>query len=119
MSKCFWAVRELRLTGSREADKKKEEAGGELKRAFDDKMIEQRMNEDRQRVSILLKRWGNIHANFSQHKRRRENAWNIIWKDENGNYPEFDHLWETTSDLNSDDIEWMREERELVEQCQQ
>lgn len=64
---------------------------------LDKKLIEQRIEEDRER-----------------HKRLREMQWAVAARTEN---EEFERLWEETSDLGSDDFEVFREEAEEREQC--
>ncbi|KAI5781148.1 CTD kinase subunit gamma CTK3-domain-containing protein [Geopyxis carbonaria] len=67
------------------------------KRYFTDTVIQQRMEEDRER-----------------HKRLRENIWQIQEIQYEGHDPEFDKAWELASDLASDDFEIMKEEREIL-----
>ncbi|KAH0614680.1 uncharacterized protein H6S33_000316 [Morchella sextelata] len=79
-----------------------EEPGGEgrgpaTKRKFDDAIIQQRMEEDRER-----------------HKRLRENIWAVGYPEWEGHNPEFEKAWDQTSDLNSDDYEIMREENQTL-----
>lgn len=66
------------------------------KRKFDEKTINQRMNEDRER-----------------HKRLRESIWAISPPTPEAN-PEHDLSFETTSDLGDDDIEIMKEEQDTA-----
>ncbi|RPA80843.1 hypothetical protein BJ508DRAFT_362287 [Ascobolus immersus RN42] len=90
-------VDEMLVDRNREEQENQEQSSAKRRR-FDDKMIEQRMNEDRQR-----------------HKREKEHAWQVApptaEKDE-----EFEQLWANTSDLNEDDYEIMREENEILRQ---
>jgi CTD kinase subunit gamma len=51
---------------------------------------------------------------LSQHKRLRENIWQIPAPQFNAEDPEFEKAWEEASDLNSDDFEIMREENEIL-----
>ncbi|KAI5811257.1 CTD kinase subunit gamma CTK3-domain-containing protein [Peziza echinospora] len=67
------------------------------RRKFDEKIINQRMNEDRER-----------------HKRLRENIWAVPVVTHDSTHPEFDQFWETCSDLCEDDYEIMREENEIL-----
>ncbi|KAI5794109.1 CTD kinase subunit gamma CTK3-domain-containing protein [Pyronema domesticum] len=67
------------------------------RRHFDETLIQQRMEEDRER-----------------HKRLRENIWQIPPGPGNEDW-EFQKAWEEAeSDLNSDDFEIMREENEIL-----
>ncbi|PUU75264.1 CTD kinase subunit gamma CTK3-domain-containing protein [Tuber borchii] len=77
-----------------------EEPGNEgrnPKRKFDDSVIQQRMEEDRER-----------------HKRLRENIWAIPFPDGGLPNPEFEKSWDQVSDLNEDDYEIMREENQIL-----
>lgn len=88
------------LVARRKEDVEEEPQPGDIERnerKFDDKMIDQRMNEDRQR-----------------HKRKRENIWAVVWRTPDGEMPEFEQMWEETSDLCEDDYERMREENEIL-----
>ncbi|TGZ84005.1 hypothetical protein EX30DRAFT_393538 [Ascodesmis nigricans] len=64
---------------------------------FSESVIQQRMEEDRER-----------------HKRLRENIWQIPPQLEMSLDPEFEKAWEEASDLNSDDFEIMREENAIL-----
>ncbi|KAF8472104.1 CTD kinase subunit gamma CTK3-domain-containing protein [Kalaharituber pfeilii] len=79
---------DINLTANSDTDKK---------RKFDEKTINQRMNEDRER-----------------HKRLRENIWAIPPPSAENMNPEFELFWENCSDLGEDDYEIMREENEIL-----
>ena len=64
---------------------------------LDKKLIEQRIEEDRER-----------------HKRLREMQWAVPARTED---EEFERLWDETSELGSDDLDVFREEAEEREQC--
>ena len=64
---------------------------------LDKKLIEQRIEEDRER-----------------HKRLREMQWAVPNRTED---EEFERLWEETSEIGSDDFEVFREEAEERVQC--
>jgi len=49
-----------------------------------------------------------------QHKRLRENIWQVPAPEPESEDPEFDKAWDEASDLNSDDYEIMREENEIL-----
>ncbi|KAA8897810.1 CTD kinase subunit gamma CTK3-domain-containing protein [Sphaerosporella brunnea] len=74
-----------------------EEGEPRKKRLLSDSIIQQRMEEDRER-----------------HKRLRENIWQIPAPQFEAEDPEFEKAWEEASDLNSDDFEIMREENEIL-----
>lgn len=100
-----------------------EEPGGEgrgpaTKRKFDDAIIQQRMEEDRERVS-LSSGWKFVGycwplTEIVQHKRLRENIWAVGYPEWEGHNPEFEKAWDQTSDLNPDDYEIMREENQTL-----
>lgn len=90
--------------------------GAATKRKFDDAIIQQRMEEDRERVRpppLPLIRLLRTDVGC-QHKRLRENIWAIGYPDYDGQNPEFDRSWDQQSDLNSDDYEMMREENQIL-----
>ncbi|KAF8540855.1 CTD kinase subunit gamma CTK3-domain-containing protein [Trichophaea hybrida] len=78
-------------------DDDEEHAERQKRRRFSDTLIQQRMEEDRER-----------------HKRLRENIWQIPVTQSDAEDPEFEKAWEEASDLNSDDFEIMREENEVL-----
>jgi len=78
-------------------DDDEEHADRQKRRRFSDSLIQQRMEEDRER-----------------HKRLRENIWQIPATQLEAEDPEFEKAWEEASDLNSDDFEIMREENEIL-----
>jgi len=67
------------------------------RRRFPDNLIQERMEEDRER-----------------HKRLRENIWQIMPALSEEDDPEFEKAWDESSDLNDDDYEIMREENEIL-----
>jgi len=71
--------------------------GKDIKRKLDDSIIQQRMEEDRER-----------------HKRLRENIWAIPPPSDGLPNPEFEKAWDQVSDLNEDDYEIMREENQIL-----
>jgi len=85
------------LLSEREAESEANPTGASQKRKFDEKIINQRMNEDRER-----------------HKRLRENIWAIPLPTPENLNPEFEFFWENCSDLGDDDFEMMREENEIL-----
>jgi len=85
------------LLSEREAESEANPTSASQKRKFDEKIINQRMNEDRER-----------------HKRLRENIWAIPLPTAENPNPEFEFFWENCSDLGDDDFEVMREENEIL-----
>ncbi|KAL7267553.1 hypothetical protein RUND412_009855 [Rhizina undulata] len=67
------------------------------KRKLEEHLILQRMEEDRER-----------------HKRLRENIWATPFSEAPAHNPEFEKMWEETSELNDDDFEIMREENAIL-----
>lgn len=57
---------------------------------------------------------GTHRVDFEQHKRLRENIWQIPAHQAGVEDPEFDKAWDETSDMNEDDYEIMREENEIL-----
>lgn len=85
------------------------------KRYFSDAVIQQRMEEDRERVCLYYRAMeGKTYPNNEQHKRLRENIWQIQEIQFEGHDPEFDQAWELVSDLEPDDFEIMKEERDVL-----
>jgi len=79
------------------SDEGEEKVERQKRRRFSDSLIQQRMEEDRER-----------------HKRLRENIWQIPVPQPDNEDQEFEKAWEEASDLNSDDFEIMREENEIL-----
>jgi len=58
-----------------------------------------------------------IEEDRERHKRLRENIWVVAPRTDDIKNPEFESMWETTSELNADDQEKIREDLAIQQAC--